>query len=74
MDSGILFWTDAGTNKIYKVKNTGGYIGIIPSAYGEFLCTCKRVIYLYGYQNQHSSDNIDFESRESWQGRMFVGT
>jgi hypothetical protein len=47
-------------NKIYKVENTGGFIGIIPSAYGEFLCTC-RVTFTDGYQiNIHRY--IDFEA------------
>jgi hypothetical protein len=47
-------------DKIYKIKNTGGLIGIIPSAYGEFLCTC-RVTFTDGYQiNIHRY--IDFEA------------
>ena len=55
-----FFFGHMWNNKIYKVKNTGGYIGIIPSAYGEFLCTC-RVTFTDGYQiNIHRY--IDFEA------------
>jgi hypothetical protein len=28
-------------NKVFRVKNRGGVIGITTSAYGPFLCTCK---------------------------------
>jgi hypothetical protein len=55
-----FFFGHMWKNKIYKVENTGGLIGIIPSAYGEFLCTC-RVTFTDGYQiNIHRY--IDFEA------------
>jgi hypothetical protein len=28
-------------NKVFRVKNQGGFIGITTSAYGPFLCSCK---------------------------------
>lgn len=49
-------------NKIYKVKNEGGYIGLLISAYGEFLCTC-RLTFKDGYQ-VYLHRYIDFETRK----------
>lgn len=46
-------------NKVFRVKNKGGIVGIVVSAYGPFLCTC-RVLFSDG---QHLMLNryIDFE-------------
>jgi hypothetical protein len=46
-------------NKVFRIKNRGGVIGITTSAYGPFLCTC-RVSFIDGGQlmlNRY----IDFE-------------
>ena len=49
-------WKD----KIFKVENEGGYIGINLSAYGEFLCIC-RITFKDG-SKLHLDRYIDFES------------
>lgn len=46
-------------NKVFRVKNKGGTVGIVVSAYGPFLCTC-RVMFSDGHRvmlNRY----IDFE-------------
>ncbi len=46
-------------NKVFHVKNKGGTVGIVVSAYGPFLCTC-RVVFSDGHRvmlNRY----IDFE-------------
>lgn len=54
-----FFFGDSWDNKVYKVPNEGGYIGINLSAFGTFLCTSRitfrdgKQIYLERY--------IDFE-------------
>jgi len=46
-------------NKVFRVKNKGGTVGIVVSAYGPFLCTC-RIMFSDGHRvmlNRY----IDFE-------------
>src|SRR5208337_1388362 len=46
-------------NKVFRVKNRGGVIGITTSAYGPFLCTC-RVSFVDG-ERLMLNHYIDFE-------------
>ncbi len=46
-------------NKVFRVKNRGGVIGITTSAYGPFLCTC-RVLFADG-ESLMLNRYIDFE-------------
>jgi hypothetical protein len=50
------YWND----QVFRVQNEGGRIGILASAYGTFLCTC-RVTFKDGNQVR-TSRYIDFES------------
>ena len=50
-------------NKIFKVNNDGGFIGVNLSAYGEFLCTCK--VTLKDGSSILLDKYIDFESKKN---------
>ena len=54
-------------NKVFRVTNDGGKVGVSTSAYGPFLCTC-RVTFKDGYQ-AYIERFIDFEM-----GRVFETT
>ncbi len=43
IDKAEFFFGRKWHNRIYEVKNEGGYIGLSVSAYGEFLCTCCNI-------------------------------
>ena len=59
IDKAEFFFGRHWHNRIYQVKNEGGYIGLLVSAYGEFLCTCC-ITFSDGYQ-VYLHRYIDFE-------------
>lgn len=61
VDYAEFFFGRMWHNKVYKIKNNGDFVGLLVSAYGEFLCTC-RVTFKDGYQ-AYLQRYIDFESK-----------
>jgi len=60
VESAEFFFGRMWKNRIFKVINEKGFVGIATSAYGEYLCTC-RVTFNDGYQI-NISRYIDFET------------
>jgi hypothetical protein len=56
-------------NKVFKIKNRGGVIGITTSAYGPFLCTC-RVLFTDG-ERLMLNRYIDFEMGNVFNRQQF---